>query len=150
MTILEKCQMAIEKGIKYDSKTGKIFGVRGNEMINIDDRGYNRINMMFNNKKYQLKAHQFAWYWINKECVDCLDHINGNRADNRICNLRSVSRQENAWNSKGKGYYFNKDRNKFKAYIKINNKSKHLGYFDNEDDARASYLEAKEKYHKIK
>jgi hypothetical protein len=148
MTKLEKCQMAIEKGIKYDSNTGQIFGVRGNEMINID-RGYNRINMVFNNKKYQLKAHQFAWYWVNKEVVDCLDHINSNRADNRICNLRSVTQQENAWNYKGKGYSFKKDKNKFRAYIKINKKSKHLGYFDNEEDARAAYLIAKENYHKI-
>ena len=38
---------------------------------------------------------------------------------------------------------------KWCAQIKINKKKKHIGYFDNEEDARNAYLEAKAKYHVI-
>ena len=56
MNELEKCQMAIKKGITYNPETGKIYGVRGNEMINLNTNGYNRINMMFNCKKISIKS----------------------------------------------------------------------------------------------
>jgi hypothetical protein len=79
-----------------------------------------------------------------------LDHINGNKIDNRICNLRSISTQENQFNQiKAKGYSWHKRDKKWQARIKINQKQIHLGLFEKEEDARAAYLEAKEKYHKI-
>ena len=77
-----------------------------------------------------------------------IDHINGNRLDNRIENLRLVNRTQNNVNSKKrkngtskyKGVYWAGDRNKWRAcgsYAKGN--PKHLGSFDNEIDAAKAY-----------
>lgn len=141
----EKIKLAIEKGIKYNPETGKIFGVNNRELTAKNGSGYIMINLAIgNNKKVQLRAHQFAWYCVNKECVECLDHINGVRDDNRICNLRSVSNLENSQNKvKAKGYSFHKKSNKFKAQVIINGKNIHLGLFNNEKDAHFAYLKAK-------
>jgi len=149
MTREEKCELAIEKGYTYNPETGKVIGPYGKE-ITRKTLGYIDISLNFNGKYYHLRGHQFAWYIINKECVEFLDHINGIRDDNRICNLRSVTKQQNQWNqTKAKGYYWNKNRNKWYTQIKLNGKSITLGYFDKEEDARTAYLEAKKQYHII-
>jgi hypothetical protein len=150
MTREEKCQMAIEKGFTYNPETGDIFGIRGSILKNTDSGGYFELYFQIKKKRFYLKGHQFAWYWVNKECVEEIDHRNRIRLDNRITNLRSVTKQENMWNSKAKGYYWHKRSKKWEAQIFVNNNHIHLGYFDNEEDARAAYLEAKEKYHIIK
>jgi hypothetical protein len=150
MTRLEKCKLAIEKGIIYNPETGKIFGLSGNEIGTKHKSGYIKISLWLENKCCILCAHQFAWYWINKECVDYIDHINGIKDDNRICNLRSVTHQQNQHNRKtNKGYCFCKKGNKYRTTIKLNYKTINIGYFNTEQEARNAYLEAKEKYHLI-
>jgi hypothetical protein len=147
MNRLEKCELAIELGYRYDPETGKVFGIRGKEIINKSKKGYITIT----NSKFQLRTHQFAWYYVHKEIVEEIDHINGIRDDNRICNLRAVSRQQNNWNlTKAKGYSWDKNNNKWLSQLRLNGKSIHLGRFDTEDEARKAYLIAKEKYHIIK
>jgi hypothetical protein len=150
MTREEKCKLAIEKGYTYNPETGKIYSRFGKEIIGKNAYGYIQIQLYLDNKKYKLFGHQFAWYYINKECVDCLDHINGIKDDNRICNLRNVTYQQNQMNMiKAKGYYFDKQINKWRGHIRINYKKTHLGLFETEEDARNAYIEAKEKYHII-
>jgi hypothetical protein len=79
-----------------------------------------------------------------------VDHINGVKHDNRLENLRLVTCQQNAFNrTKALGYYWNKVLCKWMAQIKLDGKSKHLGLFVNEEDAREAYLNAKLRYHKI-
>lgn len=43
-------------------------------------------------------VHRLVWKWVHGEDVHTLDHINGRTLDNRIDNLRSVTRAQNAWN----------------------------------------------------
>lgn len=77
-----------------------------------------------------------------------VDHINGNKLDNRRENLRLVNPVLNAMNSKRpkhnttgyKGVTFVKDKNKFKAQITIGRKNKHLGYFNNPKKAHEAYV----------
>ena len=77
-----------------------------------------------------------------------IDHVNGNRQDNRVCNLRLVSHTQNQWNHLDvKGYC--KTRNKFVAKITVNKSIIRLGTFETEKEAREAYLEAKKIYHKI-
>lgn len=84
-----------------------------------------------------LLAHRVAWalhfgYW-----PDRLDHMNGDRADYRICNLRQVDQAENMRNvarstrntSGVTGVSFNAASNKWAAYISARDGLKHLGYF---------------------
>lgn len=78
------------------------------------------------------------------------DHRNHNTLDNRKLNLRIVTNQQNHFNEKNpKGYSWHKNRKKYMARIAINGKSIYLGLFNTAKEARATYLKAKEKYHKI-
>jgi hypothetical protein len=150
MTREEKILLAIEKGVTCDPITGKVYGVRGKELITKHTAGYISFSITKNKKQYYLLAHQFIWYWVHKTIVKQIDHINGVRDDNRIDNLRAVTNQQNCFNKKEtKGYYWNKSRNKWKSEIKLDGKSIYLGRFDTEEEARQAYLEAKEIYHII-
>lgn len=150
MTREEKCRLAIEKGYTYDEVTGKIFSRFGREITKRHKKGYIFLNIYNKGKIISLLGHQFAYYCKYNRIVDCIDHINGIRDDNRIINLREVTHQQNQYNrTKAKGYHFNKQRNKYHTKIKLNKKTIHIGCFKTEEEARQAYLEAKEKYHKI-
>ena len=79
------------------------------------------------------------------------DHINRNTLDDRAINLRHATVAQNSWNkmpAKRKndlphGVYL--DGNKFRARIKKNYKSIHLGLFASKEKARAAYLNAQKK-----
>ena len=149
MTRLEKCELLKSKGYTYDPDTGKIFGIYGKEIINKNENGYIIITTKI--LKGKLRAHHFAWYMVYGNVdFEQIDHINRNRSDNRIKNLRNVTNHENQFNTNAKGYYWDKSKKKWRAAIRINYDQFHLGFFDIEEDARNAYLEAKEKYHIIK
>lgn len=102
-------------------------------------RGYVKIGI--NNKNYYL--HRVIWLWHFGYIPKVIDHINGNRSDNRIENLRDVNTQENTKNSSLRkdnksgyvGVQWYPSRNKWVAYININKKRKTIGYFVNKKDA---------------
>ena len=76
-----------------------------------------------------------------------IDHIDRDKSNNNIENLRVVTNAQNQWNRDVKGYSFHKATGKYAARINVNYKDKHLGLFENEDDARNAYLNGKGKYH---
>ena len=79
-----------------------------------------------------------------------IDHINHDRLNNSIDNLRVVTNQQNQFNrSNTKGYTWSKQHKKYQAQIMINRKHKHLGLFDDEESARQAYLDAKKIHHII-
>jgi len=76
-----------------------------------------------------------------------IDHINQDKLDNRRENLRPASKSLNGLNSsfvKGKvpfrGVFFNNQAGKYTARITIDGKTRHLGYFDEPEEAHAAYL----------
>lgn len=96
-----------------------------------------------------------AWLYIYGEFPDGeIDHINGNKADNRICNLRCVDHFTNMKNyplprnnkSGIIGVSWYKALSKWEAKIQHDGKSIHLGYFDDLDDAAKARKAAEEKY----
>ena len=140
----------------FDYKDGQlIWRVSNTNRVQVGDvagtansGGY--IQIMVNGKSYV--AHQMIWVYHNGDMPKGLeiDHINRQRGDNRLDNLRLVTHQENHFNrSKTKGYAWHKVKGKWIASIRVNGKKKHLGYYDNEQDARQSYLSAKQIYHSI-
>ena len=151
MTREEKCKILIEKGYTYDAASGDICNKFGKILSENDVKRYIQIKTDFNKKNVRLLGHHFAWYSVYGNCdTEQIDHINGNRHDNRICNLRNVTGQQNQWNRvTAKGYTWHKLANKWSAMIKLNNKSIYLGLYNTEQEARTAYLNAKEKYHII-
>lgn len=103
---------------------------------------------MFNFMGKKNLEHRAIWELFNGLIPDGMDidHINRDRTDNRIENLRLATRSQNCHNTKAKGYSWNKSREKFVAYISTMGKTIYLGAFDNEEDARGAYLEAKGAY----
>jgi HNH endonuclease len=149
MTREEKCQLAKTRGYSYNLETGQVVNKHGKQ-IKKNVKGYTTIQMKVQDKTFYLYGHHFAWWYTYNECVFELDHINGIRNDNRIENLRSVTRSQNQWNRlTAKGYSLNRSKNKYEAHIKFNNKRKFLGLFETEEEARNAYLAAKQIYHVI-
>jgi hypothetical protein len=105
-----------------------------------------------NATKKTLRLHRFVYELAHGSIPVGLqiDHIDGNRTNNYLCNLRVVSHQHNQWNhTKAKGYYWNKQSKKWMAYIYLNDNQKYLGCFNTEAEARQAYLDAKAIYHVI-
>ena len=149
MTREDKCQLAKTRGYSYNAETGLIVNKHG-KPIKKNVKGYTTIQMKVVDKIYYLYGHHFAWWSTYNECVYELDHINSIRNDNRIENLRSVTRSQNQWNRKtAKGYWLDKSKNKYRAEMRIYNKKKCLGSFETEEEARQAYLAAKQIYHVI-
>ena len=99
-------------------------------------------------------AHRIIYLMHHGYCPEYLDHIDGNRSNNKIENLRPATLNENARNCKKpshntsgyKGVCWDKNRNKWMAYITINNKFKSLGRYDQIEDAHFAYTNAAKKY----
>jgi hypothetical protein len=133
-----------KKSIAPNIKIGSVAG-------SIDAHGYTVIGV----DKKHYKAHRLAWLFVTGEFPKkFIDHINGNRADNRIKNLREATKSENAQNQRspiGKtasgALGVTKHKEKFRARIQIDGHLKHLGLFDTVSDAYAAYIAAKRKLH---
>jgi len=99
------------------------------------------IQLRLDGRPYLL--HRLAWFYMHGEWPVNIDHINHNRQDNRLVNLRSVSRAENQKNQKKRvdnlsgltGVRWCNSRQKWVAHIRENNRYQVLGRFNNLFDA---------------
>jgi len=112
------------------------------------------IQIGFRGKIYY--AHRIAWeLYYNENPPKMVDHINGNKSDNRIENLRSANNAQNMQNmgktkrnSTGfKGVCHLKKQNKYMAVIGHKMKSIYLGVYETAEEAHAAYCKAAEKLH---
>lgn len=101
-------------------------------------------------------AHTICWVlnfgeWPDRE----IDHINRDRSDNRIANLRLATRSQNAMNtppyknnkSSMKGVFFHKSSGRWKAAICVDKNKITLGFFDNPKSAHDAYVDASRRLH---
>jgi len=95
------------------------------------------------NKNKNIFLHQLI---LGKRNNFHIDHINHLPLDNRKRNLRHCTRSQNAMNRKAKGYYFDKQLNKWRVSIMLNKKTIHLGNFLNEWQAIIIRRQAEKKY----
>lgn len=150
MTRLEKLQLAVEKGFTYNPETGIITNPSGNVSKCITKNGYVKLSLWKEGKRHSLLGHQLAWFIYYNEIVELIDHKDTDKTNNAIDNLRKATKSQNAMNMKNtKGYCRCKRNGKYEAYINLNGKKKHLGYFHLESDASEAYKKAKKIYHVI-
>ncbi len=116
------------------------------------DRFYAKTNIYYRDRKKELLGmHRLI---LGAKDDEHVDHINNNGLDNRKCNLRICTNQQNHFNMKPqedcasqyKGVCWCKRRKRWYARIKLNYKNKWLGYFDNEADAAKAYNHAATEY----
>lgn len=128
--------------LSYDPETGKLFWKvntrrtkAGQEAGCCNGDGHLKVGIIGR----KLFAHRIAYALMTGAFPSAqIDHINGNRMDNRWCNLRPVDIQENAKNrsvnSNSKsgiiGVRWRQDRNKWSARIYLKGKEIHLGDFE--------------------
>ena len=97
--------------------------------------------------KYKLlRAHRVVWFLHHGTWPQQVDHLNGDRRDNRIENLRAATALENQHNRIRRGCT-RRASGKWDARIMVNYKTLRLGLFNTEAEARAAYLEAKRTHH---
>ena len=122
---------------KYSTK-GFLEGTRAGS---ITQRGYRKISI--GTKAYL--EHKLAWFYVHGVYPNYLDHINGEKTDNRIANLRETTHTGNMGNRKllknnttgFPGVERRKDR--FRAVIRIDKKRIHLGYYADAESAFCAY-----------
>ena len=126
---------------RYAGQIAGAFDIKGYQIITICRKAY--------------KAHRLAYLYIHGAWpTGDVDHINGDKADNRIANLREATRSQNcankgvgASNTSGvKGVSWNRSLCKWGASIKANRRNIHLGYFNDLGEAQSVYTEAASEY----
>lgn len=154
--------------LKYEPKTGKLFWIPRPEsfprasQFNGQFAGQEALIAMGSNGYRQgmilgvrFKAHRVVWLLVHGSWPPAdIDHINGDRQDNRPENLRCVTRQENLRNARRKSNntsgvngvcQYGKHR-RWKATITVDAVSIHLGCFDTKEEAAACRAEADRKH----
>lgn len=144
-------QERLKELLHYDSGTGvftwKAKSSRGTRVGSVAgceyQSSYRRIRA--DNKLYL--AHRLAWLYVHGNSPVEIDHIDRDKSNNAIDNLREVTKSQNQHNRKSNGYYLYTRTGKYVARIKLMDKTICLGSFRTADEARAAYIKGKEIYH---
>ena len=137
---------------KYEPETGKIFDVLGNEKFLVShSKGY-----FVGGIDYKVyKAHRVAWALHYGSWPDgFIDHINGDRKDNRISNLRLATRGQNRQNSKmnennttGYKCVHLKSSGRFEVQVSAGGVRRYFGTYSTAEEAHSVYLREMKKLH---
>ena len=151
-TLLSLVSYDPETGV-FTNKVARRKSPAGKQLGHSHNGGYLQTRIAW--KQYLL--HRLAWFHVyGKWPVEHIDHINGNKQDNRICNLREATNSENMQNVKRaqkrsksgvKGVSWDKSRNKWTAHICVGGKQRNLGRFDDVQIAASAYKQAQQVLH---
>ena len=151
-------QDKLKELLDYNPKTGlftwKVYKkcvTKGSVAGSIKNTGY--LSIGINYKTYT--AHRLAWLYVYGSTPKNIDHINGNKLDNRLENLRECSISENAKNMKitkrntsgVKGVNFDKYHKKWRAELFSNGKRVFINYFLNLNEAKLAIDTARNEHH---
>lgn len=136
----------LQEFLSYDPETGLFTWIKregrrvaGTVAGSISKDGYRRI--MFQYKTY--RANRLAWlYLTGKDPGSSLvDHIDGNRSNNRADNLRLATYAQNRWNKVSRGWYYTKE-GRCQARITHSHEFQYLGTFDTPEEAHQAHVQA--------
>ena len=132
--------------ISYNPETGDMIWridtgykrLTGRKVGSVDYHGYRGTMIDY----HKFRVHRLAWLYVYGEWPTTdIDHINGNRDDNRICNLRLATRSQNNINRDRRGINGRLgvsqygDHGKWRSYITVDGKTLHRGCFEKFEDA---------------
>jgi hypothetical protein len=148
--------------VTYDPATGRFMrlvdtyrkgALAGTNPGRVHANGYLYVSL----DGYRYLAHRLAWLYVRGEWpAEQIDHINCDRTDNRIANLRAVSPRVNSENRRSaqsqnlvglRGVSWHDHCKKWRARIMVRGVEHRLGQFDTAEDAHAAYLAAKRRLH---
>ena len=129
----------------------KVKNTKGKVAGSLKPTGYKVIEVNGKN----IMAHRLVWIMHNGNFEGYIDHIDGNRSNNCIENLRIVDRVKNQWNRRisrnsntgVKGFRLRKDSNKYEVRIAVNKRRLVLGSYEDLELAKLVAFMAREKYH---
>ncbi len=149
--------MNLKEHFSYDPDTGVITALsnrgrvrKGMELGSKTVAGY--LTVSLNGKSYL--CHRLAFFLINDAWpVNDVDHINGDRSDNRWCNLRQATRQQNLFNKLGnkaktlpRNVYPHKS-GRFRVKMKIDGLTRHFGYYSSVEEAADKANQIRKLFH---
>lgn len=157
--LIENLLKYIAENIRYDCMEGRLYwkkSHRNHVIVNsecgcISKAGYRVLRI--EGKLY--RTHRIIFLIENGRMPKIIDHIDRNKLNNKITNLREVTVSQNGMNrgktrnnlSGYKGVYRNARDNKFVAQIYVNGNHIYLGYTDTPEEAYELYKEAAQRYH---
>lgn len=126
--------------------------IAGSVIGNVDVKGYLKALVL---GEY-VKLHRLAWFytygtWPTKQ----VDHINGNKTDNRLCNLRDCDTSTNCTNQRGprtnnkcgyQGVHRIKKTGRYRVSCSVNGIKHPLGIFATAEEAHQAYTTFKSAY----
>lgn len=127
------------------NKSGSIAG-------SIKPNGYKRVSI----KRKLYYVHRIIFFMHHGRLPEYIDHIDGNKLNNKIENLREATMAENnrnTWQRKDnksgvKGVSWSKRESKWQAQLKIDGTTKHFGYFDSIEAAKKILEINRKRFHK--
>lgn len=158
---MQLTQNYLKSILSYDERTGKFVWIKPRPRVTVgEEAGYVKKNKQYRYVEIDgipYAAHRLVWFYVyGKWPKEHLDHVNGIRDDNRLCNLRESTHGQNRANSKHnnktgyKGVSFKPwlKNNPFQAQITFNKKVIYLGCYKTPQEANEAYKVAAVKFHK--
>ena len=154
----ERCNELVDYNKETGVFTRKISrgGRRAGELVGHNHRsGYKFMGVTIDGKYKTIALHRLAWFMSYGVLPKVIDHIDMDKSNNKIRNLRDCSHSQNNMNrprqsnntSGVKGVHYNKNKGSWASYIIVNGRQKHLCQTKDFEYACFARLEAEKKYH---
>ena len=136
-----------EGNLYWRTPLGRGQAVAGRRIGSKSSNGYLVVNWPMPTGRHKLLVHRLVWMMFNNTLPPLIDHINRNKEDNRIENLRPLSFAENARNCGNKNLKYDLPRgvtiqkSRYKAQIKLDGKTTYIGIFDTSEEAATAYAQ---------
>jgi hypothetical protein len=144
--------------LRYEPETGNFYWIHrdtikkklGTNASIVRSHGY--LNICIDSQYYY--THRLAWFYVHGEWPKVIDHIDGDKTNNKIENLRSVSQKCNLQNvvkprkhNQSGIIGARKTKYGFQTSIRIDGKNYYLGHYKTAEEAHNVYLKAKRQLH---